>query len=223
MVASPRSYTEAVLAAGAVPILIPLNLPKVQREELLSRLDGVIFTGGGDIDLSYYSGEEHPAVYDIERERDDMELNFIHQVIEKSKPMLGICRGLQVFNVALGGTLYSHISDQLAGAIKHDYFPGHPWDLKVHKVQVEEGNLLADAVGEPILEVNSLHHQGIKVLAPGLKAIAKAPDGLIEAVQINDYPFGLAVQWHPEWLPEDESSRAIIRSLVNAAGSANGR
>jgi putative glutamine amidotransferase len=221
MVATPRSYTEAVLRAGAIPVLIPLHVPKAQRETLLSRIDGIIFTGGGDINQNHFAGEDHDAIYDTDDERDEMELNFIHEVKRAEKPVLGICRGLQVFNVAHGGTLFTHISDQLPDAIKHDYFPGHPWTLRAHQVQVDEDSLLAEVVGEPVLEVNSLHHQGIKELGHGLRAIAKAPDGLVEAIEIEDHPFGLAVQWHPEWLPGDAASEAIIGSLVKAA--AHGR
>ena len=224
MIASPRSYTEALLHAGAVPVLVPLNLPAEPRAELLDRLDGIVFSGGGDITLAYFDGVPHERVYGEDNERDEMEFGFLEQVKEREKPLLGICRGLQVINVAHGGTLYTHINDQLAGSLKHDYFPDYPWDLHAHPVQIDEGSALAEIVGEPLIEVNSLHHQGVETLGNGLHATAHAPDGIIEAIEIDDYPFGIAVQWHPEWMPGDAAAEAIIGALVHAsARTANGR
>ncbi|MDH5506012.1 MAG: gamma-glutamyl-gamma-aminobutyrate hydrolase family protein [Anaerolineae bacterium] len=221
MAASPRSYVQAVLRAGALPVLIPLGLEPADLKKLLGRLDGVIFTGGGDIETARFKGEAHAEVDDVDTERDEQELQLVEDVVQAQTPFLGICRGLQVVNVALGGTLYTHIADQLEGAVEHTFFPGYAWEHIAHAVQVNEGSRLAEIVDSPVLQVNSLHHQGVLELAPNLEAVAKAPDGLIEALELPGHPFGLAVQWHPEWLPEDASMRAIFAALVDAAK--NGR
>jgi putative glutamine amidotransferase len=133
---------------------------------------------------------------------------------------LGICRGLQVANVALGGTLYTHIPDQHPNALQHEYSgeDGIPARTAlVHPVRIEEGSRIGKILGEPILNVNSLHHQGIKAVAPGLKAVAFAPDGLVEAVEMSEHPFAIAVQWHPEWLTDQEPIRRLFRAFVEAA------
>lgn len=217
IVATPRPYCDALVRAGAIPILIPLNLPEESARELLARLDGVVFTGGGDIENSRFGGEAHSEIYDVDPERDGIEIGLARAAVDDETPILGICRGLQILNVAYGGTLYTHIQDQMAGAQQHTYFPGHPWDYRAHPVQVVEGTTLSEIVGEPILQVNSLHHQGIKELAGRLRAIAYAPDGLVEAVEIEEHPFGLAVQWHPECLQDDPHMRGIFSALVAAS------
>lgn len=217
MVSSPRTYCDALVRAGAIPVLIPLNLPADRVAELLSKLDGVVFTGGGDIESRRFKGADHPKVYDVDEERDAVEFQLVREVMDRDKPFLGICRGLQVLNVANGGTLYTHILDQMPGALEHSYSETHPYDYRAHPVQVGEESRLAEIVSEPLLQVNSLHHQGVRDLAPNLKAVGHAPDGLIEAIELPGHRFGLAVQWHPEWLPEDADQRAILRALVEAA------
>ncbi|MFN2150529.1 MAG: gamma-glutamyl-gamma-aminobutyrate hydrolase family protein, partial [Anaerolineales bacterium] len=126
-------------------------------------------------------------------------------------------RGIQLVNVGLGGTLYTHIPDQHPNAIDHAY-PGNMRTVLVHEVKVEEGTRLAEAVGEPILKVNSLHHQGLKDIPSTLKVTAHAPDGLVEAVELPDHPFGMAVQWHPEWLTDQRPTQNLFKAFVDAAG-----
>ena len=128
-----------------------------------------------------------------------------------------ICRGCQVVNVALGGTLYTHIPDQLPNALDHDY-PGNKRTILVHEVKIEEGTHIAEIYGVPIVRVNSLHHQGLKDIAPSLRVAGHAPDGLVEAIELPDHRFGLAVQWHPEWLTDQEPTRKLFRKFVEAAG-----
>ena len=217
VIQTPRPYSEALVRAGAIPVLIPLNLPLDKLRELLGRLDGLVFTGGGDIEIHRFNGEPHEKLYDLDAERDEIEIQLVRQAAEDSKPFLGICRGLQIANVAFGGTLYTHIPDQLPGALKHTNFPDHPWDYLAHPVQVSEGSRLAEILGEPIVEVNSLHHQGIKDLAAGLKAVASAPDGLVEAIELPEHPFAVGVQWHPECLPQDARMQNLFRALVRAS------
>ncbi len=216
MISSPRTYCEALIRAGGVPVLIPLNLPQEVAHELLARLDGVVFTGGGDIARERFGGDDHEAIYDVDPQRDAIELGLVQELAGRDQPFLGICRGLQIMNVAFGGSLYTHILEQMPNAQEHSFFPGHPWDYRAHAVQVAEGTRLAEIVGEPILQVNSLHHQGVRELAAGLKAAAHAPDGLVEAVELPEHRFGLAVQWHPEWLPDDPQMQAIFSRFVEA-------
>jgi putative glutamine amidotransferase len=212
-----EAYIKAVQRAGGLPVLIPLVLTEVQLDDLASRLDGLLFTGGGDIDPARYDGLAHVAVYDIDQPRDDTEIYLVQRASRTGQPFLGICRGIQVINVALGGSLYSHIADQKADALKHDYYPGYPRGHHAHPVQVSADSRLAQILGTAQVEVNSLHHQGLENIAPSLKVTAYAPDQLVEAVELAGHPFGLGVQWHPEWLQEAPEMRALFSALVGAA------
>lgn len=212
-----QSYINAIMQAGGVPVLIPSMIHNDGWDALYSRLDGVLFSGGGDIAHEHFSGEPHPRVYDVEPERDSIELKMIQASVSDGKPFLGICRGAQLVNVGLGGTLYTHIPDQLPNALDHAY-PGYLRTVLVHEVKIEEGTRIAEALGEPIVKVNSLHHQGLKDIAPPLRVTGHAPDGLVEAVELPDHPFGIAVQWHPEWLTDQEVTRNLFRKFVEAAG-----
>ena len=215
-----KSYTDAIHNAGGLPVLIPSEIKDYEWKVITDRLDGILFTGGGDIAIEYFKGEQHPAVYGIDAARDATELGLTHETIENDKPFLGICRGLQVVNVALGGTLFTHIPDQLPNALIHDY-PGEDSiqarTTLLHPVEIKNGSSLGRILGELTLQVNSLHHQGIKDVAPGLNAVAFAPDGLVEAIELPDHPFGIAVQWHPEWLTDQEAIRRLFKAFVDAA------
>jgi putative glutamine amidotransferase len=213
-----QSYIRAVMQAGGVPVLIPSMIAEDGWDALYSRLDGILFSGGGDIGLEYSPGEPHPRIDDVDSERDSIELKMLNTAASDGKPFLGICRGCQVVNVALGGTLYTHIPDQLPNALDHSY-PGNMRTVLVHEIKIEEGTRIAEILGEPIVKVNSLHHQGLKDLAPVLRVAGHAPDGLVEAVELPDHPFGLAVQWHPEWLTDQQSTRNLFRKFVEAAGN----
>lgn len=212
-----RAYVTAIIEAGGAPILIPPDLPEDGWRPLLSRLDGVLFSGGADIGLGHFNGEPHPAV-EVEPSRDALELPLLRAAVDADKPLLGICRGFQVMNVALGGTLYTHILDQLPNAIQHNWHKLQPRDYLAHPVRVEEGTRLAQILGTPVLQVNSLHHQGVKDLAPGLNVTAHAPDGLVEGIELPDRKFALAVQWHPEWMLEHSEMQNLFREFVRTAG-----
>ncbi len=211
-----RAYLDAIEQAGGVPVIIPSTLANGGWEALYARLDGILFSGGGDIAVEHFNGEPHPKIDDIEPERDAMELSMLHAAASGGKPFLGICRGCQLVNVALGGTLYTHLADQLPGALHHDNPGNMRYDL-VHEVQIEEGTFAASVLGQPIVRVNSHHHQGLKDIAPQLKVAGRAPDGLVEVVELPGHPFGLAVQWHPEWLTDQESTRSLFGKFVQAA------
>ncbi|MEW6286423.1 MAG: gamma-glutamyl-gamma-aminobutyrate hydrolase family protein [Chloroflexota bacterium] len=211
-----QSYINAVMQAGGVPVLIPSMLHADGWDALYARLDGILFSGGGDIAIEHFGGMPHPRVYDVEPERDALELKLLQASTADGKPFLGICRGCQLVNVGLGGTLYTHLPDQLPGALDHAY-PGHLRTTLVHQVKIEEGTQVADILGEPIVRVNSLHHQGIKDVAPSLRVAGYAPDGLVEAVELPGHPFGIAVQWHPEWLTDQQPTRNLFLKFVEAA------
>jgi putative glutamine amidotransferase len=212
-----QAYVKAVMQAGGVPVLIPSLLAEEGWDSLYSRLDGLLLSGGGDIALDHFKGEPHPRIEEADRPRDALELNLLHAAIAGGKPFLGICRGCQLINVGLGGTLYTHIPDQLPNALDHAY-PGNLRTVLVHEVKIEEGTRVADVLGEPIIKVNSHHHQGLKEIAPSLRVAGYAPDGLVEAIELPDHPFGLAVQWHPEWLTDQQPTRNLFRKFVEAAG-----
>lgn len=213
-----QAYLQAVLQAGGIPLPIPSLLAEGGWEVLYSRLDGLLFSGGGDISPEYFNGEGHPRLDDVDAQRDVLELNLLRAAVSDGKPFLGICRGCQLVNVGLGGTLYTHLPDQLPHALDHSY-PRHMRSTLAHEVKIMEGTRIAEIVGQPRLEVNSLHHQGLKEVAVGLRAAALAPDGLVEAVELPDHPFGIAVQWHPEWLMDQVPMRRLFEAFVHAAQS----
>ena len=141
----------------------------------------------------------------------------MREAVRQGVPFLGICPGLQLINVGLGGTLYADIAAQRPGALRHDYYPDYPRDYLAHAVEIRTGSRLAGILGDARVEVNSLHHQGIDRLAPGLTSVASAPDEIVEAVELPEHRFGLAVQWHPEWLGEHAPMRALFQDFVRAA------
>jgi len=211
-----QAYIKAIIQAGGVPVVIPSMLADNGWEVLYKRLDGVVFSGGGDIAPQHFNGEDHPRIESVDPQRDTVELNLLRAVIDDGKPFLGICRGIQTLNVGLGGTLYEHLGEQFRGEIDHTY-PTTMRTTLVHEVKIEEDTQTAQIVGEPILKVNSLHHQGLREIAPGLRATGYAPDGLVEAVELPGHPFGLAVQWHPEWLTDQQQTRNLFKAFVDAA------
>ena len=215
------SYTKAVLAAGGLPVLIPLGLSTEDLQALLPRLDAVLLPGGGDVEPSYYGGnDDDPTVRDVDILRDQCELFLIRHALKTEKPLLAICRGLQVFNVALGGSLWEDIGTQMPGAMRHDFFGKGQRDLLAHEVVVHPGSLLHNILGSDTIRVNSLHHQGIRALAPELFASAVAQDNLIEAVEVEGHPFALGVQWHPENILQAEPRmKLLFQRFVAVAGN----
>lgn len=213
-----HKYISAVADAGGASLLIPSGMNSDALRIVFDRLDGLLFTGGGDLAPSTYTDNIHPNLDGVDEARDSLEFSLVMAAVETGKPFLGICRGLQTINVALGGTLYSHIPDQYPNAIKHNYDSGTERELLAHKVDITVGTLLAEVFCETSLSVNSLHHQGVKDLAPRLKPVGVAPDGLVEAVVLPGHPFGVAVQWHPEWLTSQPAAQHLFRALIEAGG-----
>lgn len=218
VVALQHSYVNAVLQAGGVTFPIPNLLSDEDLRQLYAKLDGILFSGGGDISLGHFSGSDHPRIDGVDEARDATELILMRAACQDGKPVLGICRGAQVMNVALGGTLYTHIPDQLKGALDHDY-PGSLRKAIVHPVNVNESSRSAEIFGGTLLRVNSLHHQGLKDIAPGLRVAGRAPDGLVEIVELPEHPYAIAVQWHPEWLTDQPAMQRLFKSFVNASGA----
>lgn len=214
------AYIESVREAGGLPVLIPLTLTEDDLDELPARLNGILIPGGGDIDPAAYHTLPHPQTKNVDADRDRLELGLTRQAVKQGRPFFGICRGLQVFNVALGGTLYQDLPSEHPSSVTHAY----PWrefppDRIAHTVKVEEESLLARCLDkEPLVEVNSSHHQAVKDLAPGLEITARAPDGVVEAIELPTHPFALAVQWHPEHLRQPEMRRLFER-FISAAKS----
>jgi len=212
-----EGYIARLLEVEAVPMIIPVGLPPAALSALLARLDGVLLSGGGDIDPACYGSPMHPRVAEVDTQRDQMEINLLKDLIKLGMPFFGICRGLQVINVALGGSLYEDIADQYNAEIIHNCYPTHPRDYLAHSVSIEANSYLADILEVLSIQVNSMHHQAVRQAAAGVVVTASAPDGVIEALEIPDHPFGLAVQWHPECLMEDAATRRLFNAFRRAA------
>ena len=197
-------------------MMIPVGMDIQSLDSLIARLDGLLFTGGADIDPHRFTAQNHPKVYGISPARDALELALIGKVLAEDKPVLAICRGIQVLNVACGGELYLDIHDQMPNALKHDWFPGFPRDRFTHAVSLTPGSKLNEIFGADEIQVNSLHHQGISQIGKGLSATAYAPDGLVEGLEVNGKAFALGVQWHPESLPDDPGMQRLFRAFIEA-------
>jgi putative glutamine amidotransferase len=190
----PAVYVDAVRRAGGIPVMIPPG--EDDLSELLPILNGVIFAGGGDIDPERYGGARHETNYNLDDERDKSELDLARILLrQQDLPILGICRGTQIINVALGGTLIEHLPDVVGEETLHRAPPRLP---TTHEVTVSANSRLAKIMGQTEVMPTSWHHQAILEPAPGLKVVASAPDGTIEAVEMPDHPWLIAVQWHPE-------------------------
>jgi putative glutamine amidotransferase len=195
--------------AGGLPVLIPYNLPDEAVRAIAATLDGVLLSGGGDIDPARYGAAREPETGGIDAGRDRAELTLIRALVDEDRPFFGICRGAQIVNVALGGTMHQEVS-RAPGADKHTFYPGYPDDHLAHPVQIAEESHLSRILGRPILSVNSLHHQAIG------KATALAPDGVVEAIEVEDHPFGVGVQWHPEAMLQHPEMQALFDGFVAA-------
>jgi putative glutamine amidotransferase len=207
------TYIRAVQAAGGIPLLLtPHFTPEVQAA-LWQRLDGLILTGGGDIEPARFGEARHPAVDEVSPARDDLELGLTRRAVADDVPLFAICRGIQVLNVALGGTLVQDLPSEWPNALSHS-------QKATHAVKVMgEGTRLGRVLGALEVEVNSMHHQAIKRLGDGLREVAWAPDGVIEGVEMpGDERFVLGVQWHPEELVgHDQAARNLFAAVVDAA------
>lgn len=210
----PGAYSDAVQLAGGMPILLPPNQPA--PAQILAIVDGLIFSGGGDIDPQRYDGEHHASIYLVDAERDEFELTLAKAAIASQTPVLGICRGMQILSVASGASLIAHVPDVYGKTVNHRL--DHPRRPIPHPVQVQPHSRLARMLGETDITVVSWHHQAIKAVPHGWTAIAQAEDGLVEALEHQFHPWMVAVQWHPELSPNDPVHQRLFQALVKAAG-----
>ena len=201
-----RWYVDRIVAAGGLPLLLPVVEPALAAG-LVGAIDGVVLTGGGDVGPDRYEREPQAETKGVDEARDAFELSLVKAALEGRVPLLAICRGAQVLNVALGGTLVQHVPEHLR---------------TTHAVRIDPGSHLAAALGVNDVAVNSLHHQAIGAAAPGVRAVGWAPDGTIEAVQVEGHPEVLAVQWHPELLEDDDVSERLFASFIKLT-AASGR
>jgi len=180
-------------------------------------VDGLLLLGGGDISPGLHGGESHEAIYETDEERDRFEISLVLAAVESGLPVLGVCRGIQVLNVALGGTLHTHLPDVVGETVKHKPEPSSAIE---HDLSVTPGSRLAEVMGQLEFSANSDHHQAIREIAPGLSAVAEAPDGVIEAVEMPGHPWLVAVQWHPErTAAEDPIQQRLFDQFVIASTS----
>jgi putative glutamine amidotransferase len=215
-----QRYYEAVASAGGAPVLIPLLEDIDALRATYDACAGILIPGGVDMDPATYGEPPHEKLGRIDPDRDRVELQLTRWCIEDRKPLLGLCRGLQVINVATGGTLFQDIEAQLAGAIRHDYFPTFGFERAhlSHDVAVLPSSRLRSLVDLDQLPVNSMHHQGVKRLGAGLVACAHAADGLVEGVESANGHWMVGVQWHPEvFEANDPHTRDLFRGFVDAA------
>lgn len=210
-----RYYGEAVLASGGIPVLLPVTLDLQVINSYGELLDGLLLSGGGDVDPAFYGEEPIRGLGEVCPDRDIFELELCSLFLARQKPVLGICRGLQVLNVALGGTLYQDLVIQHPTGLEHHQKAPKHWPT--HKVQVANSSRLHDILKTSELRVNSFHHQGIKTVADSLKVVAWAADGVIEGVE-QEAGFVLGVQWHPERLWENrEEQKRIFAAFIDGA------
>jgi putative glutamine amidotransferase len=213
-----RSYVNALLRVGAAPVLIPHMADKAALRSAYEQLDGLLLPGGGDVDPVHYGESRHAKCNEPSAERDNTELALARWAMEAGMPLLAICRGIQVLNVALGGSLFQDIQAQVPGAERHAWYPNYPRDRLSHTVSLTPEARLAHIAGESTLPVNSLHHQSVKDIAPGLVVTGHSPDGIIEAVEAPEHPFAIGVQWHPEELAgSDRRAQRLFEAFVEAS------
>ncbi len=208
------SYIRFVVSSGGTPILLPVIGDPNGIRSVIDRLDGLIVTGGVDLDPRLY-GEENTHSLGVNRERDDFEIELINAARSRQLPLLCICRGIQVLNVALGGTLYQDIPTAIKGALKHTRKPEDPETM--HMTRLTGRSFLNDIFDREEFEVNSSHHQSVRVPGRGLEVVSRAPDGVVEAVQCRDDRCTVGVQWHPERLHDDRKQVGLGKWFVKRA------
>lgn len=213
-----ENYIRAIQAAGGLPVTIPPMLKENELRELFARLDGLLLSGGGDIDPAIFYQARHRLTHSVSDERDRAELALARWALEEDKPVLAICRGIQVMNVATGGTLIQDIPAQVSPAVCHRYSDDTPRDFIAHTVRVETGARLASILGATEVGVNSWHHQSCDAPGNGIVYTAWSPDGVVEGAEAPGRRFAVCVQWHPEEMFHNRADMlALFRALVEAS------
>lgn len=210
-------YMKGLEEAGGIPVMLPLTGEQETLRQLAAQLDGFVLTGGPDVEPPVYGEEKKDTCGETCVMRDEMEQILLPEILKADKPVLGICRGIQLMNAVLGGTLYQDIPTEYPTETEHHQQP--PYDRCAHEVIVEKDSLLWKITGKKIIPVNSCHHQAIRDLAPGLETAARSADGLVESVYMKGKRFFLGVQWHPEFsYITSQDSRSIFAGFVQACG-----
>lgn len=215
-----RGYIDGVIEAGATPLLIPTQVDEQGLQQLYAMTDAILLPGGADIDPALYGEQAHPKLGAIEPLRDAVELPLARWAVADGKPLLAICRGIQALNVALGGTLYQDLNSQYTTSTEHEIGArAQCWEHPDHPLILEPDSRLAELLGTTHLEVNSLHHQALKDVAPQLRVVGRAPDDVIEAVEGTGEQFVVGVQCHPEqlWQTADPRWRRVFGAFVRSA------
>ena len=206
-------YMKAIEKAGAIPVMLPITNNISEIKDIAEKFDGFLFTGGHDVSPEIYNEKKKDYCGSVCYERDEMEDKLLHFVLEKDKPILGICRGIQFINASLGGTLYQDINSEYNTYVEHHQ--NSPYSIPVHKVRIPVDSPLFKLLEKRKLKVNSYHHQAIKDLSPKLKVMALSEDNLIEGVYMPDKKFVWALQWHPEFVyNEDDDNYKILKKFV---------
>lgn len=211
----PAEYVDAVRRAGGVPLLLTPGEPN--WEAVLDLVDAFILTGGGDIDPTRYNGARHHTNYSVDQERDVLELALARRLIDRGLPTLGICRGAQILNVVEGGTLIEHIPDEVGDGVLHRAPPREP---VAHRIRLKPDSRLMQILEREEFEAPSWHHQAPRRVASSFEIVATAPDGIVEAIEMADHPWLIAVQWHPELTAaSDPLQQRLFDAIVAAARS----
>ncbi len=207
-----REYIDAVRLAGGLPMLLPPGEPNLAT--VLEWVDGILFSGGGDIDPAIYNGASHPTIYNVNAERDRFELSLAQLALHSDIPILGICRGLEILVVASGGKLVTHLPDEFGETIAHRAQQTRPCE---HSIQITTGTRLASIISPGEAKIISWHHQAASTIPTAWRLAAQAPDGVIEALEHEYHPWAIALQWHPELALNDTRQQRIFRTFVTAA------
>lgn len=211
-----NTYVQAVIRAGGLPVIVPVELEE-DVDQLIAMFDGLLLSGGADINPTLFNEEPHEYLGEVSPSRDSIELELARRMLKTGKPILGICRGMQVLNVAVGGTLYQDLYKQNEGPILQ-HIQKAPNTHASHYVRVEKGSLLESIAGSERIQVNSYHHQSLKDVPSDFKVTGVASDGIVEAIESTDEQFVLGVQWHPEALSAaaDAVSLRIFEKFISA-------
>lgn len=215
----PQSYLWAIEKCGGVPLLIPATNLESTLRTLYRYIDGLLLAGGGDIDPAHFGETPHSALGSVDAMRDWAELIIASWALADGCPVFGICRGIQTINVAAGGSVWQDLAAQVPESIQHKNYPPRADNRLSHAVYPESDSHLAAILGDLALDVNSLHHQAVKDLGAGLRVGARSPDGVIEAIEGYGKSWVMGVQWHPEWLLDDDPRMLrLLEAFVSACG-----
>lgn len=213
----PAEYVQAVLRAGGLPLLLPTAAVDPVAP-WLEKIQGLVLIGGGDIDPARYGADAHDTIYNLDADRDTCEFELARQALDIRMPLLAICRGMQVINVMRGGSLHRHLPEVVGEQVAHRK---PPRETTLHAVEVAAGAHIAAAMGSNRVDIVSWHHQAVSRLGEGLRPVAWAADGVVEALELDGYPSLLAVQWHPELsAADDPAQQGLFDRLVVLSGKA---